>query len=122
MIGTGGGRGVCRPSPQNPAWRSVCPPALPYPPYGEKQVYHSKRRNGNQCTKQRDKCPIRAESLSNSSGKGVQNKTVGVSKINVIFTLEDAQKNLYEDGDLYPVSLGDSLINLFEEDMVKYML
>lgn len=37
-------------------------------------------------------------------------------------SLEDAQKNLYEDGDLYPVSLGDSLISLFEEDMVKYML
>ncbi|MDQ1236806.1 hypothetical protein QE450_004304 [Paenibacillus sp. SORGH_AS306] len=36
-------------------------------------------------------------------------------------SLEDAEKGLFEDGDLYPLSLGeDSLINILRLDLIKY--
>ena len=37
-------------------------------------------------------------------------------------SLQDAQQNLYEDGDLYPLSLEENLIAYFKEDVIKYML
>ena len=37
-------------------------------------------------------------------------------------SLHEAQKNLYEDGDVYPLSLKSSLIGLLEKDIIKFML
>lgn len=34
----------------------------------------------------------------------------------------DAENNLFEDGDMYPLSLGDSFINILEKDLKKYYL
>lgn len=37
-------------------------------------------------------------------------------------TFEDALKNLYEDGDCYPLSLGENLVDVLKEDIIKYMI
>ncbi len=37
-------------------------------------------------------------------------------------SFEDAQKNLYEDCDLYPITLEESLIRVLEDDLKKYYI
>ena len=37
-------------------------------------------------------------------------------------SFEEAKKNRYEDGDCYPISLGNSLIYKLDEDIIKYMI
>ena len=37
-------------------------------------------------------------------------------------TLEEAEKNVYEDDETYPLSLGDELFDFFKKDVIRYML
>ena len=36
--------------------------------------------------------------------------------------VEEAQRNVYEDGDVYPLSLGETLVDLLSMDIVKHMV
>ena len=37
-------------------------------------------------------------------------------------SIEDVKKNVFEDSDIYPISMGENLIEKLKEDLVKYYM
>ena len=59
--------------------------------------------------------------LGNTYRKVTYVKSLGFV-IEFAASLEEATKNLYEDGDSYPLELGGRLVGLIKEDILKYMI